>query len=158
MLGCQFLCIGYTPLRGHNLHSENWQPINLSNFVANFAFFQPNLHLKVNSYLSAAGRLHMFVNCVLDQGIKISQKPPSNVGLFFENVENGQQTDTYLLAAALAQLKNRRISFLSGQVPKLTNKSTINIWLYGFFESLISNLWIKLTSEVIWRLQWPRRP
>ena len=45
---------------------RNWQPINLSNFVANFAIFQPNLHLKAHSYLSAAGRLHMLADCGLD--------------------------------------------------------------------------------------------
>ena len=38
---------------------RNWQPINLRNFAANFAIFQPNLHLKAHSYLSAAGRLHL---------------------------------------------------------------------------------------------------
>ena len=41
------------------------------NFVANFAIFQPNLHLKAHSYLSAAGRLHMLANCGLDQGRKV---------------------------------------------------------------------------------------
>ena len=38
---------------------RNWQPINQNNFEANFAIFQPNLHLKAHSYLSAAGRLHL---------------------------------------------------------------------------------------------------
>ena len=49
---------------------RNWQPINLRNFAANFAIFQPNLHLKAHSYLSAAGRLHMLADCGLDQGRK----------------------------------------------------------------------------------------
>ena len=48
---------------------RNWQPINLSNFAANFAIFQPNLHLRAHSYLSAAGRLQMLTNCSLNQGM-----------------------------------------------------------------------------------------
>ena len=43
---------------------RNWQPINLCNFAADFAIFQPNLHLTAHSYLSAAGRLHMLANVV----------------------------------------------------------------------------------------------
>ena len=50
---------------------RNWQPINLSNFAADFAIFQPNLHLTAHSYLSAAGRLHMLAKCGLDQGRKV---------------------------------------------------------------------------------------
>ena len=50
-----------------------------------------------------------------------------------------------LLAAALAQHKNRQIS---GQVPKLINKRSLKPRLYGFFGSLISNLRMILTSEV----------
>ena len=52
---------------------RNWQPINLSNFAADFAIFQPNLHLTAHSYLSAAGRLHMLNVAWIKEG-KLSER------------------------------------------------------------------------------------
>ena len=39
----------------------------------------------------------------------------------------------------------------------MTNKGTLKLWSHGFFGSLISNLRSDLTSEAVWRPQWPRR-
>ena len=59
-----------------------------------------------------------------------------------------------LLPAALAQVMNRQISW---KVPKVTNKCTLKLRSHGFFGSLISNPRSDLTSEVVWRPQWPRK-